>query len=184
VKICSREPDVENKEIDLIPIGKVVKTRGVRGEVKAIVYSGVPDILVTREDVILEDRTGRRRRLKIIKARPHQKALLIQFEGFDSIDEAQEIVDGVLLIDRLSLGELQEGEFYWFEIIGMQVYDREGNYFGRIKNILQTGSNDVYISEDAGREYYIPAIKDVIVEISRSKNSILIDPLEGLFDND
>ena len=96
---------------------------------------------------------------------------MIQFEGFDSVEQAQEIVGGELLVDRLSLGELQEDEFYWFEIIGMQVYDREGNYFGRIKNIIETGSNDVYISEDAGREYYIPAIKDVIVEVMRAEGT-------------
>ena len=174
-----------NRSIDnLIAIGEIVKTRGVRGEVKAIIYSGLFDDLLSQTEITVLDSNNTLLDLDIKKTRLHKKALLIQFSDYNSIEEAQELVGGKLMIDKAALEDLPEGEYYWFELIGMKVSDKNGNYYGQIKKILETGSNDVYISEDNEKEYLIPATKEVVLEVNKEKQTILIDPQEGLFDND
>ncbi len=88
-----------------------------------------------------------------------------------------------LYIKREQLEEPEEDEYYWRDLMGLKVMDTQGTVLGEIVDIFSTGSNDVYVV-DKSKQYYIPATKDVIKEISLEKGCITIDAslLEGLLD--
>jgi len=77
---------------------------------------------------------------------------------------------------------LQKNEFYHRQIIGLMVITSEGREIGRVAEILETGSNDVYVVRGQGKEYLIPAIKDIISRIDLRSGTIIITPMEGLLD--
>ena len=78
--------------------------------------------------------------------------------------------------------EKEGGEYFWYELIGLDVYLVSGEYIGKIENILPTGSNDVYIVGKEEKEYLIPAIEDVVKEIDIERKKMIIEPLEGLLE--
>ncbi len=87
-----------------------------------------------------------------------------------------------VFLDSTELPELQEGEYFHWQLIGLTVRDNAGREFGTVKSILETGANDVYIVEDnAGHEKLVPAISDVVSEIDLEEGVITIKPLPGLF---
>ena len=116
--------------------------------------------------------------------RVHKGAALVTLEGIDTREEVEQLVGRLVLTDEENLPPKAKDEYYWSELIGMKVVDNRGNSYGVIKRIIETGANDVYVSETDENEYYIPAVKEVIVDISRDDKSILIDPPEGLFEDD
>lgn len=85
-------------------------------------------------------------------------------------------------IPEEALPPLQKDEFYHRQIIGLMVITSEGKEIGRVAEIMETGSNDVYVVRGQGKEYLIPAIKDVILSVDLRSGAIIITPMEGLLD--
>ncbi len=105
------------------------------------------------------------------------------FEGHDTIESVEAYKEGVLKISEEQMGSLEEGEYYYHEIIGCTVRTVEGAELGVVKEILSPGANDVWvISGKNGKELLIPFIDDVVKEIDVDAKMISIDPMEGLLD--
>jgi 16S rRNA processing protein RimM len=85
-----------------------------------------------------------------------------------------------VLIEKNRSKALPDGEFYWFQIVGLKVFTESGELLGEVKEILPTGSNDVYVVRDGQKEHLIPATESVIREINLKRKMIVIHPLEGL----
>ena len=91
------------------------------------------------------------------------------------------IVDGIFKIPENQLGDLDENEFYYHEIIGCTVFTTEGIELGKVTEILETGANDVWtVTPEKGKPHYIPYIEDIVKEIDIDSKKIIIDPMEGL----
>jgi len=168
---------------DLISIGRVVRTQGIRGQIKVILYSGPCHDRPELKEVWLGQVEGTASRMRISEAKAHKKALVIKLEGIDSIDEAHELVSSEVMVPRSSLAALPEGEYYWFQLIGLKVLDEKGRSYGSIREIIETGSNDVYVARQGEEEFLIPATEDVIRNIDLEEGIIVIEPLPGLFDD-
>ena len=111
-------------------------------------------------------------------ARPNQKTLLVQFEGMESRDEA-ELLRGLLLeVPDVTLTPLEQGRYYRFQIVGMDVVDTEGAPLGQIQEVLETGANDVYIVHDAESELLIPAIDSVVQDVDIDANRMVVQLLD------
>jgi 16S rRNA processing protein RimM len=130
----------------------------------------------------LEDRDGHVQPYEIQEAKIHNKFILAQLKGCEGIADAEKLIGSSVLVKRKNLPPPEEGEYYWFEIIGMDVVTDEGRPLGRVEKILPTGSNDVYLVQGSGGEWLIPAIEEVIVRVDKNKGQMVIHPIEGLLE--
>ena len=107
--------------------------------------------------------------------------VLIKFKGINSIEEAENLRNQYLQIPREDAISLEEGSYYIADLIGANVYTDEGKLIGVLQDIYNTGSNDIYVVKDElGKQTLLPAIKDVIKEISLEENKIIVHILNGL----
>jgi len=106
---------------------------------------------------------------------------LLTFEGYDHIDQAEKLKGGILKVHESQLSPLEEGEFYFYQIIGCAVYTTGGEEIGTVKEILTPGANDVWVVKSPeGKEYLIPYIEPVVKKVDIEKRMIEIEPMEGL----
>ena len=120
--------------------------------------------------------------VKIKSLKKLNKHALVSFYGIDDPETALKYRGAILCADKSLLPVLQEGEYLCEQLIGLTVCTTEGNVIGQVSEIFETGSNDVYVVTGPDKEYLIPAIRDVIKEISLEEGRIFIRVLEGLLD--
>ncbi|HLR63886.1 MAG TPA: ribosome maturation factor RimM [Pseudogracilibacillus sp.] len=163
-------------------IGKVINTHGVKGEVKVLQSTDFDQRFAVGEKVYIKQ-GDTYDAFVIAHARPHKNALLIQFEGLNEIDDVLFLKNETLYITEKQQESLPEGEYYYREIIGCQMKTTEGQVLGIVDSILSPGANDVWVvKNDAGDEYYIPYIDDVVKAVDLDAKEITIEVMEGLLD--
>lgn len=167
-----------------LTVGKIVNTHGLKGELKIISTSDFTDerfssgsqLLITRGNQVMKE-------VEVEFCREHKGAYLLKFVGIDSIDEAEKYKNLQLKVDEQYLSDLEEGEYYFYEIIGCKVFDEHNTEIGEVTEILQTGANDVWVVKSSnGREHLIPYIDDVVKTIDIENKTINIEVMEGLLD--
>ncbi|MEW5801168.1 MAG: ribosome maturation factor RimM [bacterium] len=162
---------------DFIQIGKIVGTHGCKGEVKVYPLTDFPERFLSLKEIIL---LTPQKSLGVEKVRFHKTFVIMKLEGYNTMSEAQELKGCLIGIPQEQVYPLGEDEYYYFQLIGIDVYTEEGVYLGLVKDIFPTGSNDVYVVKDDQKEYLIPAVKDVVKEINLERRRITIHPLKGL----
>jgi 16S rRNA processing protein RimM len=165
--------------MDLFVVGEIVKTRGLRGCLKVLTQMETQNIIAGLESVYLEDVLGQRKSHDVRTFTASGKFLFFELKDITDIDSARELVGYKVLIPGDMLEELPEGEYFWRDIIGLDVYDDEGKHLGVIESIFPTGSNDVYVCKGE-REILLPAIAEVICHIDIDKRIMTVRLLEGL----
>jgi 16S rRNA processing protein RimM len=168
---------------DLIQIGRIVGVHGLNGALKVYSYAESGSIFEPRRQLFIKGAEGLRK-VRVQASHPHGKFTLLTLRGIDNRRGAEGLIDAELLIEKTSLPELEEDTYYWFDLIGLSVHDREGGYLGCVESIIQTGSNDVYVVRDPrksdNKELLIPAIDSVVVEIDLQRQIMRVDLPEGL----
>lgn len=167
---------------DLVTLGKVVGTHGIRGELQLVSYSGEYATLASLGTLQFRWPSGMIRDLPVAGTRMHGGKLLLRLERHDNINDVSQYIGCEVLVTRSQLPELEEGEYYWHDLLGMQVITVSGEELGRIREIFATGSNDVYEVWDGRREYLIPATEEVVTEIDLARRIMKVSPIDGLFD--
>jgi len=146
----------------LIAVGKIVAPHGVRGDVRVIPLTDFPERFSQFPLVWLADGS----QLTISSSKSHKQFLLIKFRQLDGMDAIEHLRGQLIYVKRVDLIALPEGSYYIFDLIGLTVYDETNACLGVITEVLQTGSNDVYVVEQAGKKpLLIPGLKDVVREI-------------------
>lgn len=166
---------------DLISVGEVINTHGHKGEVRVWPLTDFPERF-KKDTVYTYEKNNINRDLTIETSRPHKNFYVIKFREIADMNAAEDLKGGFLKISRDDLMELSADSFYIFEIIGMEVVTDDGIILGAIKDVLQTGSNDLYVVQGEKKEYLIPALKEVVIDIDREKRKMIIKPMEGLLD--
>jgi len=167
-----------------LPVGKIVGAHGVKGNLK--VHSYAESVSVFKPGrLILAIHTGKVEKHFAVKwAKPHGKSILLSFKGIEDRNTAETLIGAELFIERMALPELEEGVYYWVDIIGLLVFTTDNQYLGRVESIMSTGSNDVYIvknkTKDDSTEILIPAIESVVLEIDFENKTIRVELPEGL----
>lgn len=167
----------------LISLGKIVKPQGVRGALRVHPHGGDSENLENLERVTLVAPDGRRWETTITSCRRKGTLFILTVEGVDSIGEAEKLVGGELLAEEQDLVPLEEGEFYWYEIVGMDVVTDEGQKLGVVESIMPTGANDVLQVRDGKTEILLPNIPDVVLAIDRDARRVTVHLLPGLLDD-
>lgn len=165
-----------------LQVGKIVNTFGLKGEVKVIPLTDSPDRFSELDYVLLEDNLTQK--LTIEKYRVKDNIVIMKFKEISTIDEAQKLKNRFLVIERERAKKLPEDTYFICDIIGLEVYDLEGRKLGKVKDVLQTGSNDVYICESyiGKKDLLIPALKDIVKEVNIEQGYMKIRVIEGLLE--
>ena len=166
-----------------LQVGKIVSTHGVRGELRVQPWCDGPDYMC-RFSVLYFDEQGREGR-RVLSCRPHGNITLLTLEGVDSLEAARALRGRILYMDREESG-IGENEWFIEDLIGCRVTDADtGRLYGTLTEVSQTGANDVWhIRSEQGREYLIPAIRDVVHSVDPAAGRITITPLKGIFDDE
>lgn len=165
----------------LVLMGKVAGTHGIRGQLRVVPFSGMADNLLLCKTLLIRDAKGKSEYHDVSSAAVHGKKLLLTLKGFADINQVQHFVGSEILLGKDQLSPTEEDEYYWHDLIGMKVVTVDGIDLGILESIIETGSNDVYVSVLAGREFLIPALTDT-VSIDLAAKVVTVTPFEGLLD--
>ncbi|MEN6409470.1 MAG: ribosome maturation factor RimM [Anaerolineaceae bacterium] len=165
-------PDVG--EPVFLVVGKLRRSHGVQGEITMEVLTDFPERLRPRKVIYLGDE---HRPLKIDSARWQDRLLLLHFEGYSDCDNVSELTNQFVYVRADDLPKLPDGRYYHHQLVGLQVVTETGEILGRLKEILVTGANDVYvIVSDSGSETLLPAIESVILGVDLDQKVMTVRP--------
>lgn len=168
---------------NLYDVGKIVNTHGVKGEVRVIRITDFEERFTPGNTLYIVGKKEETIPVTVKSHRTHKQFDLLTFDEFTSIDSIEKYKDSLLKVAESDLTPLEEGEFYYHEIIGCTVESEEIKEIGKITSILSPGANDVWVVETAeGKEVLIPYIPDVVKEINIGEKRIRIHLMEGLID--
>ena len=164
---------------DLLKVGVITTTHGVRGEVKVYPTTD-PERYLDLKYVLLD--TGRElRRLDISNVKFFKNLVILKFKGIDNINDIEMYKQRELWVPREEAQELDEDEYYIADLIGMEVLLEDESIFGTLKDVMETGANDVYVVETKdGQEVLIPAIKECILDVDVENNTMTVHLMKGL----
>ncbi len=168
----------------LINIGKVVSAHGVKGEVKVWPHSDFLERCYRLRTVRIED-SGDTRIYRVEKVRLHGNMWIIKFQDTDSREEASRLKGCRLYIMPEEREPLPPGHYYYDDIEGLQVYDLEGNYLGKVNEVIPGGGHDIYSVKrvDGGKDpLLVPATKNIVRKIDTEEGHLEVDLPEGLTD--
>ena len=167
---------------EMLRVGVNTSTHGVRGEVKVYPTTDDAERFLELEEIWLD--TGKERLpLKIQNVKFFKNMVILKFEGYDDINAVQAWRQKDLLVTREQAVELQEDEYFIGDLIGLHVEDEEGNALGVLRDVLETGANDVYlVSRPGEKDLMLPAIKDCIREVDLESGIMRVRVLPGLLD--
>ena len=167
---------------DLVAIARIAKTRGLRGETVADVLTDFPERFEDLETVFAVKPNGAREELKIESFRFQNNRVLLKFASIDSIDAAETYRGAEICIPESESVELEEGEFFDWELTGCAVETVEGENIGRVKEIMRTGGTEILVVAGAEKEYLIPFAEAICTEVDVENKLIRVDAPEGLLD--
>lgn len=164
----------------MLQVGVISSTHGIRGEVKVFPTTDDVNRFKKLKEVHLD--TGK----EMILLHPEsvkffKQFVILKFKEFNSINDVEAYKGKSLLVDRENAVRLRKGEFFIADLIGLKVVTEDGNSFGVMTDVIQTGANDVYVvKRDTGEEVLLPAIKECIKEINIENGQITVHIMDGL----
>lgn len=164
----------------LLQVGVITQTHGVRGEVKVFPTTDDPQRFKQLKHVVLD--TGKETLpLEIQSVKFFKQFVILKFKGIDNINDIERYKRCPLLVEREDAVELEEDEYFIADMIGMEVVTEDGESFGTLKDVMETGANDVYVigSSEHG-EVLVPAIRECILDVDIKERKMKIHLMEGL----
>lgn len=166
---------MKSSDLKFITIGRILTTWGVKGKLKVKLETDFPQRFAPGSKVYINQQP-----MTIDSAEWHGDKLVIKLNTIDSIEDARKLRGKTIEIHRNQVHPLPEGQYYHFQLIGLEVWTTQGELLGSITEIITTGSNDNYVVRGAKGETLIPAIEDVVKSIDLDKGCLVIEPIEGL----
>ncbi|MGF7489361.1 ribosome maturation factor RimM [Bacillus velezensis] len=166
-------------------VGKIVNTHGIKGEVRVISKTDFAEERYKPGNTLYLFAEGAAEPIKVTVSahRFHKQFHLLQFKEMPSLNEVEHLRNMVIKVPEEDLGELEEDEFYFHEIIGCEVVSEDGELIGTVKEILTPGANDVWVVARKGKkDALIPYIASVVKDININEKKIKIHVMEGLID--
>ena len=167
---------------DLVAIAKIVKSRGLRGEVSANILTDFPERFEDLESVIALLPNGERRDLKIEDFRFQKNRILLTFEEIDSIEAAENLRNAEICVPESEAVALEEDEYFDWELAGCEVETVEGEKIGCVKELMRTGGTEILVVEGAEKEFLIPFAETICTEVDVENKLIRVDAPEGLLE--
>lgn len=177
------KPRIPEQLKDKIALGRIVRPRGLKGELRVQDFSGRPNLWEEIASVVALHRTGSVKQLHIERFRPGKgNIMFVQFKEITDIDEAENHKGSLLFSEPEEMPELEQGEFYVFELIGAEVRDTEDNILGHVVDVVDNPAHDVFVveSEKTGNRFPVPSVKDIVKDVDMENGKIIVKMIEGL----
>lgn len=167
---------------DFLRVGVISSTHGIKGEVKVFPTTDDPNRFKKLKKVILD--TGKENiELEISSVRFFKNMVILKFKGYDDINDIEKYKGKDLLVTRENAVPLEEGEYFIYDLINCDVITEDGEEFGVLKEVLQTGANDVYVvTTKEGKEVLLPNIDDCVLNVDIENKKITVHIMDGLLD--
>ena len=173
---------MSNSSSSLVSIGELIKPHGIKGELKILLFNEESQSLKNNQIVFLKNSKDGSFKYKIEKVIYSIKKNRIKFFEIDSIDSAEKLRGYTLSIPRSDFPELENEEYYLNDLIGYTLLDKTNNSYGCVDEIFHFPANDVLSVSLNDKEYLIPIIDDIILNINHDSRLIIINPISGLLD--
>ncbi len=168
--------------MDFVAIAKIIKTRGLQGETVAEILTDFPERFENLERVFAVFENKEVSELEIEKFRFHQKRILLKFKGVDSPEAAESLRGAEICVPEDEAVELEEDEFFDWELEGCQVETVEGEKIGAVKELMRTGGTENLVVIGAEKEFLIPFAETICVSVDVENKLIRVDVPDGLLD--
>lgn len=166
-------------------VGKIVNTHGIRGDVKVLPQTDFADQRFASGSKLLmvNEESGESREVKIVSSREQKNVYLIKLDGFNNINDVEKFKGWLLKISETEQDELEEGQYYYHQIIGCGVVTEDGEELGTISEILSPGANDVWVVDrpkSKGKQLLLPVIDEVVLDVNITDKRVTVRLMEGL----
>lgn len=162
----------EHAADDLVIIGRLLKPHGLRGDIRCHPETDYPERFEETDEVEIFDDKNPPRRVRVEHARMHGQVVLIKFEGIDTIEAAEPLRGFLVAVPDDETVDLEEGEFYHYEIEGLQVFDETGKSLGIVDEVLANPAHEIY----RVGELLIPAVPEYVLEVDLDKARVVVRP--------
>ena len=163
-----------------LEVGQIVNTFGIKGEVKVVPFTDDIKRFDELKNVYVKTKKESKQ-YKVENVKYHKNMVLIKLEGINNVESAETLRNAFLEIDRKDAIPLEEGTYFIADLIGLEVYTEEGKLLGKVDDIYNTGSNDIYVVKDElGKQILLPGIKEVIKEVLLEQEKIIVHLIPGL----
>jgi 16S rRNA processing protein RimM len=164
----------------LVCIGRFVGAHGVKGSCKIRPFVESLSAFQPGSSIFVGASENLKKAYEINWVKSHAKIVLLSLKGVANRHQAEALIGAELFIEKARLPELNDGSYYWFDLIGLDVFAMDETYVGRLESIIATGSNDVYVVKHQGDEIWIPALRSVVKGIDLERKRMQVDLPEGL----
>lgn len=165
--------------LEYLSIGQIINIHGFKGEVK--VYPLTDDVSRFKKlKVVYVEENNRLVRYEVEGVKLLRNTVVVKLKGIDTEEAANKLRNFYMKVDRKSAVKLPQNSYFICDLIDLEAFDERGLFLGTIKDVLQTGSNDVYVIQTDGKDLLIPALKEVVKEIDLENRKIVVQLPEGL----
>jgi 16S rRNA processing protein RimM len=175
------EPGAASED-DLICVARIARPQGHRGEVIADLLTDFPERFARLGATFVKLADGRLLSLKLENSRLHKGRIALKFSGYDSMNRADELRGARVMITRDQLVELPDDTYYDFDLIGCEVSAHDGLRIGRVEEVQNYGAAPLLVVRDGSREFLIPLVLSICIEIDTGQKRIIVNPPEGLLE--
>lgn len=161
-------------------LGQIVNTFGIKGMVKVKPFTDNIEQFEELEKIYIKNKSGKKE-YQIEEVKYHKQMVLIKFKGIENPEEAELLRNSYVLINRKDAKPLEEGTYYIVDLLESEVYTDEDVLLGKVEDIFNTGSNDIYVvKDDLGKQILLPGIPDVIKQVDIENKKITVHIIPGL----
>ena len=165
-------------------VGKIIGSHGIKGNLKVRSYAESETVFKPGKSILVIQVGHIEKKYSIRWVKPHGRSMLLSLKGIEDRNTADSLAGAGIFIQRTELPELNEGSYYWIDIIGLSVFSTDDQFIGCIESIMPTGGNDVYVVKNHDvndrHEILIPAIESVVLNIDFKNKIMRVDLPEGL----
>lgn len=165
---------------DILEVGQIVNTRGLRGEVKVNSFSEDPKRFEKLSTIYVKEKSGYKEYV-IERVSYSKNQVILKLKGIDHIDYAEKLRNFYIYIKRSDIEPLEEGTYYIADLIGLEVYEEDGKLLGSVDDVFNTKANSVYVVRtQIGELKYLPGIPDVIKNVDLDNKKIIVHLIPGI----
>ena len=161
-------------------MGRIVGAHGIAGGLKLLSYAESLTVFAAGLTVVVRSEAGGETIYEIAWSSAQGRSALLGLKGVANRSQAEALIGCDLFLDKAALPKLEEGIYYWADLIGLEVHSVAGDCLGRIASIIQTGSNDVYVVKLKDRELLLPALRSVVQSVDLAARRMVVAVPEGL----
>lgn len=171
---------------DLLRVGVISTTHGIRGEVKVFPTTDDVDRFDVLKEAIIQQKTKggiKEIPVEVTGAKYFKNLVILKFKGYDTIESVEPFRQCDLCVTREHAIPLEENEYFIADLIGLQVVTEDGSVLGELTDVLQTGANDVYeVTTKEGKTILLPVIEECVLDISLEQKQCVVRLMPGLLD--